>query len=380
MRVLLLMSDTGGGHRSVSRALVDGFSIVAKETGCPIDARVFDLFAPEAPGPIDRMTRLYGPTIRTAPAAYGLLFHATNRRQVYRQLNRWLGVGVRRRAARVLASHRPDLVVFVHSLCISVTLDALAVLRLRVPTAAMVTELVTVHASWFDPRVELSAVATPETDAAMRQWGAVPERLRLTGLPVGHRFGRVDRDPKEIRASLGLEPDRTTVLVIGGGEGSGGLDEVAQTVAEASPENQIVIVCGRNETLRRRLENQTLACPGRVLGFVDTMADLMHAADFIVTKGGPQSVSEALTSRRPVIITQILPGQEQGNGEYVVRHGAGLLGDSPGALAACVSMMSRDTALRRRLAAGAARLGRPDAAENAARAFARLAIGQTTQV
>jgi 1,2-diacylglycerol 3-beta-galactosyltransferase len=60
-----------------------------------------------------------------------------------------------------------------------------------------------------------------------------------------------------------------------------------------------------------------------VLGFVDNMAEWMAAADVVVTKAGPATISEALCAGLPLLITWFLPGQERGNVEWLVDAGAG---------------------------------------------------------
>ena len=93
-------------------------------------------------------------------------------------------------------------------------------------------------------------------------------------------------------------------------------------LARAMPDLQLVVVCGRNEKLYRALDGYGLPPTVRVLGFVDNVAELMEVADFVLTKGGPQSLSETLAAGRPAVIFDLLPGQERGNGAYVARRTA----------------------------------------------------------
>jgi hypothetical protein len=59
------------------------------------------------------------------------------------------------------------------------------------------------------------------------------------------------------------------------------------------------------------------------LGFVSNMAEYMVAADVLVSKAGPGTISEAAALSLPIILTSFLPGQEEGNVEYVVENGFG---------------------------------------------------------
>jgi UDP-N-acetylglucosamine:LPS N-acetylglucosamine transferase len=59
------------------------------------------------------------------------------------------------------------------------------------------------------------------------------------------------------------------------------------------------------------------------LGFITNMAEYMVAADILVTKAGPGTISEAAALSLPVMLTSYLPGQEEGNVDYVVDGGFG---------------------------------------------------------
>ncbi|MCS7003236.1 MAG: glycosyltransferase, partial [Dehalococcoidia bacterium] len=132
---------------------------------------------------------------------------------------------------------------------------------------------------------------------------------------------------------------------------------------EAALPLQLIVVCGRNERARRRLSATPLQTPTRVFGFVTNMPDLVSAADVVVTKGGPQSIMECLTAGRPVIVTDVLPGQERGNDRYVERHGAGYAARKPDRIIGHLQRLATDPIERARVADGARRLGQPHAAD-----------------
>jgi len=59
------------------------------------------------------------------------------------------------------------------------------------------------------------------------------------------------------------------------------------------------------------------------LGFVTNMAEYMVAADILVSKAGPGTISESAALSLPIMLTSFLPGQEEGNVDYVVENGFG---------------------------------------------------------
>jgi 1,2-diacylglycerol 3-beta-galactosyltransferase len=72
-----------------------------------------------------------------------------------------------------------------------------------------------------------------------------------------------------------------------------------------------------------------LHVPAKIFGFVHNMPELMHAADVIVTKAGPGTICEALACRLPIILSGYVPGQEEGNVDYVVNNNVGVLAHNP---------------------------------------------------
>jgi 1,2-diacylglycerol 3-beta-galactosyltransferase len=229
-----------------------------------------------------------------------------------------------------------------------------------------VSELVSVHTSWVEPRVRYYNTGTDESFRAVVGWGAPRENVRCFGLPVDERFAEVSRESGELRADIGLAPDRLTALLIGGGEGAGGLESIVRAIQETSLDLQLIVVCGRNEALRARLKAARLRTPAHVCGFVRTIPELMRSADVVVTKGGPQTIAESLVVGRPVILTQTIPGQEEGNGEFVERHGVGF---APGSVETVITNLRRlvdNPAERARMTENAHRCGRPNAARQVA--------------
>jgi 1,2-diacylglycerol 3-beta-galactosyltransferase len=160
---------------------------------------------------------------------------------------------------------------------------------------------------------------------------------------------------------------------MGGGEGAGGLSRIVTAADRARLNAQLIVVCGRNRSLRSRLEGRSLSFPAAILGFVDNIHELMHASDVVVTKGGPTSIAEAMAARRPVILTAVTPGQEEGNDQFVERYGIGLAPRSTAGVIDTLRMLSSRPASRERLMRNCERVSRRDAAENVARLAVEIA-------
>jgi len=86
-------------------------------------------------------------------------------------------------------------------------------------------------------------------------------------------------------------------------------------------------MCGRNATLAQDLRALPASAPRVVLEFTPDVARWMRLADFFIGKPGPGSLSEAVQSGLPVIVTRnawTMP-QERWNTEWVRQHGVGVV-------------------------------------------------------
>jgi 1,2-diacylglycerol 3-beta-galactosyltransferase len=196
--------------------------------------------------------------------------------------------------------------------------------------------------------------------------------MEIVGLPVAEKFCQPAGNRSAIRDRLGWNGDRPIVLLVGGGDGMGPLEATAKAIDAARLPVSLVIVAGRNKKLKERLEKHPWRVPARVYGFVTEMPDFMRAADILVTKAGPGTISEAFIAGLPMILYARLPGQEDGNVGYVVSNNAGIWAPRPDAVVQGLLRWLEDPEEHQRAREACMRLARP----NASREIARLLAAQ----
>jgi 1,2-diacylglycerol 3-beta-galactosyltransferase len=192
------------------------------------------------------------------------------------------------------------------------------------------------------------------------------ERVHITGLPVSERFCKPVSDRTALRAQLGWPQDLPMTLLVGGGEGMGPLAETAEAIAASGIRTGLAVVSGRNKKLQERLEAQHWPYSTFVYGFIRNMPDLMGAADVLVTKAGPGTVTEALNAGLPMILYSKLPGQEDGNVTFVTDEGAGIWAPKTKLIVASLKEWVNDPVKREEAASTCRRLARPQAAHSIA--------------
>ncbi len=172
------------------------------------------------------------------------------------------------------------------------------------------------------------------------------------------------RDRGDCARELGLDPEKTTLLMMSGGFGVGAIDELAERVLRASPEVQVVALAGKNQALLGRLKRLGERHPGRLFpqGFTRTIERVMACADLAITKPGGLTTAECLAVGLPLIVISPIPGQEERNATYLLEHGAALMAYDAAGLEYRVRQLLAEPQRLRAMRAAAKRLGRPDAA------------------
>jgi 1,2-diacylglycerol 3-beta-galactosyltransferase len=366
VHILFLFSDTGGGHRSATEAIVEALHL---EYGEQFSTEMVDIFKEYAPRPLNRMPDLY-PKLMRLPRAWGLGYRLSNgnhrTRLVYDSLF-WPYVRSSTRA--LIAQHPSDMIVCLHPLANAPILRALG--NQRPPYITVVTDLVTTHAAWYHRRTDLCLVPTPEARERALHFGLRADQVQVVGLPVAERFCQPPGDRRALRAELGWPPDLPIAILVGGGEGMGPLEKNARAIAAAGIPLALVVICGRNQALKERLEVVKWPMPTYIYGFVHDMPDFMRAADILVTKAGPGTVSEAFNAGLPMILYSRLPGQEDGNVTYVVSEGAGLWAPRTEQVVGALRTWVDHPLLRSQAVEACHRLAHPQAARQIARILAQ---------
>jgi len=268
-------------------------------------------------------------------------------------------------------SLQADVIVTTHFFPGDVLAAARRAGRLRGRLVIVITDVFP-HQLWLAREADEVVVATEETRAHCERRGVPADRLRVLGIPIDARF-RPPADRVALARTLGLDPERRTVLVMSGGMGIGPIEEVVGRLLrldhQAASTLQIVVVCGQNERLLARIRDLAKQSPVPVtpLGMASNMHELMGVSDVLVTKPGGLTVTEALAVGLPMVFCGAIPGQERFNAAHAVRGGAALDGrDARGAVEAAARLLAHPEALSA-MRQHARDLGRPSAAEELVR-------------
>lgn len=121
-----------------------------------------------------------------------------------------------------------------------------------------------------------------------------------------------------VRKHLGLARNMKTVLLMGGGDGVGGLGPIACQLSkklnnlDISSGSQMIIICGHNKKMSDDLKSKlkdSNKLKVVIKGFVNNIDEFMSASDCLITKAGPGTIAEAMIRGLPLVLSYFLPGQ-----------------------------------------------------------------------
>ena len=358
-KILYLFSDTGGGHRSAAAAVMRA---VEHLRGGKYSQEMVDVFA-ACSGFLNVFAKMYAPVIKYSPRLWGQLYYWLDDEKKLEQLEKLSRPFILRELKKLLMEQRPDVVVSVHPMVNHLTVKALKETGLEIPFIVVITDPVTLHRAWITPAVDQCIVATSAAKKNAIKYGMPERKIKVIGMPIDPKFFLKDKDKDKDKDKV---KKRFTIILMGGGEGGGGMDEIIKEFERTGYDGQLIVIAGRNKALETKLKSRKFSFPLKVFGFTDKVPELMAESDLIITKAGPGTIAEAMAMNLPIIITSWLPGQEEGNVEFVVKENVGRVSRDPRRVVGLVREIRQPeefAALKRNIK----KVSRPEAALDIAR-------------
>ncbi|KAL1210405.1 Monogalactosyldiacylglycerol synthase 1 [Cardamine amara subsp. amara] len=333
-KVLILMSDTGGGHRASAEAIKAAFN---QEFGDEYQVFITDLWTDHTPWPFNQLPRSYNFLVKHG-TLWKMTYYGTAPRLIHQSNFAATSTFIAREIAQGLMKYQPDIIISVHPLMQHVPLRVLRSKGLleKIVFTTVITDLSTCHPTWFHKLVTRCYCPSTEVAKRAQKAGLETSQIKVYGLPVRPSFVKPVRPKDELRRELGMDENLPAVLLMGGGEGMGPIEATAKALGDALyDENlgeavgQVLIICGRNKKLQNRLSSLDWKIPVQVKGFITKMEECMGACDCIITKAGPGTIAESMIRGLPIILNGYIAGQEAGNVPYVVENGCGKFSKSP---------------------------------------------------
>ncbi|MCU0560862.1 MAG: glycosyltransferase [Desulfobacterales bacterium] len=359
-RILILSASVGAGHVRAAEAIERAL----QETAPGLMLKNVDVLSLAS----SAFRRIYGKgyldVAHRAPHLLGYVYDLLDRPQEM-EADRFRIALQRmnlRPFLRLLESERWDVVVNTHFLPAEIIGSLRSAGKINVRQVTVTTDFMT-HRMWVQPPCEHYFAATEESAANLEFWGVPARDITVSGIPVHPEFGNRKDRGRCLRAR-GLRGDRPILLLLSGGFGVGPMEQIFSGMLALDTAAELVVVCGRNEALRERL-NRASAPPRHrvtIIGFTEAIDELMAVADVVISKPGGLTSAEVLCCGGAMLIVNPIPGQESRNADFLLENGAAV---KVGHLATLHYKLNALLSSPRRLArlkANARRIARPQAA------------------
>jgi processive 1,2-diacylglycerol beta-glucosyltransferase len=362
-KVMILSVGAGSGHLRAAAAI---------EEACRADARVSDVLNVDTlsytNGAFQKIySKGYLEAVKTAPELWAWAFEATDKPWKNMNAVSWMHRVNSQPLVKKIRDYAPDICICTHGMPAEIISTQILQNKLQTNLGIVVTDFY-VHAMWFTDLFTRYFVPKAESKAHMSALGIPSDRIIVSGIPVMRSFAEPASLP-ELRARRGVRDDLPLVLLSAGTFGVMSASDIVKILEEIRTQCQIVVVCGKNEKLRKALDAHLASRGGAIrntytiLGYTDAMHEYLKMAGLFIGKPGGLATSECMVCGVPMVIWDPIPGQELYNTYHVLEHGAGVMPNNALTIGFKVDEILSDPERRRSMSDAARSLSFPDAAK-----------------
>ena len=313
-KVLILTAAIGGGHNATSNAIKEFANLYRQD----YEVEIVDILEYIRPVLSKIAGKSYEINAKNFPDIYGWIYELNNASDGKLTKNNLSLFNSKVR--EMMEEHEPQHVICVHPVAIRSVVKTREKYHLDFSITVLMTDY-DYHETWLDVEVDRFIVSSPFMKYKLMADGIPDFKIKSTGIPTALSVNK-KTSASDARKSLGLK-DKTTVLAMGGSFGAGKLKKLMAGLSQSDENIQMVFIAGKNKRTQRQLEkySKELEKDIRIEGFTDKVSLYMDAADFLITKPGGLTITEALIKRIPLIISKPIPGQEEENAIYLQNKG-----------------------------------------------------------
>lgn len=317
-RVLIMSVSAGMGHIKAAAALEKTFAA---------DENVLEVINNDALQYTNKLFRdfystFYISLVKSAPNFLGWWYKTSD--------EPWRTDAMRHRIDRLntkplvrfIRSFDPHIIVCTHFMPAGIISHLIATEQLKAQLSIVVTDF-DFHAMWLSRAFHRYFVAIDETKAYLQMLGIPTDRITVSGIPIDPVFSKpIDRNQECVLQ--GLDPGKPILLLSAGALGIGPTDFILEQLLLLKRQVQILVVCGRDDALKQRLEQRVRNLQShsiRVLGYTDEMHRWMQMSDLFIGKPGGLTTAEAVATGLPMCVFNPIPGQEERNCDHLLEEG-----------------------------------------------------------
>ncbi|WP_034868154.1 MGDG synthase family glycosyltransferase [Clostridium lundense] len=318
MKALIFSVSAGGGHSRAAEALKDYIYLYNPNS----DVKIIDTLRYINPIIDKVIIGSYLKTIKVTPSLFGKLYDYSETDYGLATISSKFNEIMTYRLLPLIKEFKPDILIATHPF----PTEMLSILKIKhkteLPTMSILTDYAP-HSFWLHPYIDAYIVSNSDMIPEMVSRGIPKNTIYDIGIPISPNFF-TEYDRKKTLEEIQFLPDRTTILIMGGSLGMGKIDSIYEELLELENDIQIIVITGNNKKLYYELmKYQNISTETKktyIIGFTDKVNKYMQASDLLLTKPGGLTITEALICKTPIGIFSPIPGQEEKNAEFLIKH------------------------------------------------------------
>ena len=264
--------------------------------------------------------------INQHPKIWKFLFDITDKptsNTIYKT-RRWFEYQFHKNFFKILDEFKPDRVISTHFMPPEILIRYKEKSNAKFEINVVVTDF-DVHQLWINPKVEHYFVAGELAKNKLMNKNIKEENITISGIPIMPYFFKKYNN-LDILEKWNFKKNKKTLLLMAGGAGVGDLDNISEEILKSFSNIQIIALPGKNIEMFNRLNLLKLKYDNLYpISFTNDVHELMYISNLVVTKPGGLSTSECFSLKKPMLLINPIPGQEEFNAKNIESLGVGLL-------------------------------------------------------
>jgi len=313
-RVLLLYISNNSGHHCATKAIEEALHLISPGIKT-LNINCFNYTNPILEKTINS---IYNKVIKIRPEVWEYLYDNPDIVRRTRKMRKLIHKFNSKKLKKLIHDFNPEAVVCSQAFPCGMIADFKKTYGLNLPLVGVLTDY-SPHSYWLYDNVDAYIVPCEKTQDKFIASGIKKEKIFIYGIPISPRFEN-KADKESVLKNLKLDDDLSTILIMGGGQGLGPIEDLIFAINTIKAPLQVIVVCGVNHKLKKWLEDRKRLFRKKmaIFGYTKDVAGLMDISSLIVTKPGGLTTAEALTKGLPILIVNPIPGQEAKNTEFLL--------------------------------------------------------------
>lgn len=313
-KVLLMYITEVSGHHQATLAIEKSLKIVDPN----VSTLNINGFSYTYPIMEKVVNKAYMGIIKKTPKVWDYLYDNPKIAKRLQSIKEIIHKATHTKLAKLFERFQPDVVVCTQAFPCGMVADYKQSFGLNLTVIGVLTDYAP-HSYWIHDGVDYYIAPSKETGEGLIQKGAFENKVKALGIPVDSKFTKT-LDKEAMAHKLGINLHLPTVLIMGGGQGLGPIQDVVTSLSQSPANLQLIIVAGINKKLIKWLKRVQQKSPKKIIIFeyANNIEELMEVATLIVTKPGGMTTTEALVKGLPMVIVEPIPGQEVYNTNFLL--------------------------------------------------------------